>query len=70
MMKTNKIISSIMMLLLLFSYGCANTEVNKQEDYEKCTSVCAAIVESPEIEEGFVALELCRQECEKKFLEN
>jgi len=56
----NKIIFIIFVFILLFSYGCADQEV-KQKQYNKCTAVCAAVVE-----DDFVTLELCREECKKK----
>ncbi|MBL7056295.1 hypothetical protein ISS07_05250 [Candidatus Woesearchaeota archaeon] len=62
--------NSLILFLLLISVvlvGCSNE--SSSGDYEKCTSVCAAIVDSPELEEGFVMLELCREECKKQFLE-
>jgi hypothetical protein len=51
------------LFLLLFSFGCGN-QTQKQEEYQKCTAVCAAV-----LDDDFVTLELCRQECSEKFLE-
>jgi len=68
-MKTkNKILILILLMSILLINGCSDA-TSKEQEYQKCTSVCAAIVESPELEEGYVLLELCRQECKKQFLE-
>ena len=64
MMNKNKIIIAIFLFLVLFSYGCSN-QTQAQEDYNKCTSVCAATLGG----EDFIILELCRQECRDQFLE-
>lgn len=62
----NKPINFLMLfliILVIFSAGCSEN-VPKQEDYEKCTSVCASV-----LGDDFVTMELCRQDCEKRFLE-
>lgn len=66
-MKMNKISSVILILVLLvcgiFIFGCSeNTQAEK--DYDKCTAVCAAVTG-----EDFVTLQLCQDECRKKFIE-
>ncbi|MAE42564.1 hypothetical protein CMO93_02230 [Candidatus Woesearchaeota archaeon] len=63
-MKMNKVIFVIFVFMLLFSYGCTDKEAKKQEEYNKCASVCASV-----LGEDFVTMELCREECQKKFLE-
>ena len=63
MKKMNKIVFLVFVLVLIFSYGCANADT-KQGEYNKCTSVCASV-----LEEDFVTLKLCMDECKEKFLE-
>jgi PBP1b-binding outer membrane lipoprotein LpoB len=63
-MMRNKIFV-LFFILLIFVNGCSNVDVNPQKEYNKCTSVCASV-----LEEDFVTMELCRQECREKFLEN
>ena len=53
-----------LILFLLVIAGCVNKESQESKEYEKCTSVCSSV-----LSEDFVTLELCRQECKKKFLE-
>ena len=60
-----KIIITIFLIGILFIASCiTNTEADKREEYNKCTAVCSSV-----LGEDFVTLELCRQECSKKFLE-
>jgi len=54
----------ILLVLLLLVSGCADNEDEKIKDYEKCTTICSSV-----LSEDFVTLELCRQECKEKFLE-
>ena len=54
----------ILLILSLLITSCIDTETEKGKEYEKCTSVCSSV-----LSEDFVTLELCRQECKKKFLE-
>lgn len=63
-MKMNKIIFVVLAFVLLFSYGCTDNDTQKQEEYNKCTSVCASV-----LEEDFVTMKLCMDECREKFLE-
>lgn len=63
MKKLNKIIS-LFFIVLIFINGCSTETTDAQQEYNKCTALCVAIVG-----EDFVTLELCRQECEEKFLE-
>ena len=63
MINMNKIAILFILFILVLSTSCVNEEVNKQEEYEKCTSVCASV-----LEEDFVTMELCRRECEEEFL--
>jgi len=51
-------------IALLFTLGCSNNETKPQKEYEKCTSVCASV-----LEDDFVTMELCRRECKEKFLD-
>jgi hypothetical protein len=62
-MRPNKIIFLIFVFALLFSFGCASNEENVQKEYEKCTSVCASV-----LEDDFVTMKLCMDECKEKFL--
>ena len=54
----------ILLILSLLITGCTDIETEKRKEYEKCTSVCSSV-----LSEDFVTLELCRQECKEKFLE-
>lgn len=63
MKKLNKIIS-LFFIVLIFINGCSNETTDAQKEYNKCTALCTTIVG-----EDFVTLELCRQECKEKFLE-
>ena len=65
MMKMNKTIVMFALIILLFSTSCVNEDAQKQEEYEKCNSVCASV-----LTDDFVTLELCRRECREKFLED
>jgi hypothetical protein len=60
----NKIAIIFALILLIISPGCVNEDRQKQEEYEKCTSVCASV-----LSDDFVTLELCREECREEFLE-
>ncbi len=68
MIKMNKIIFIIFVFVLLFSYGCSGKDA-KQEEYQKCTSVCAAVIETPDADEAFITTKLCMDECQEKFLD-
>ena len=59
----NKIAILFIVFILILSTGCVDEDAKKQEEYEKCTSVCASV-----LEEDFVTMELCRRECEEEFL--
>ena len=60
-----KIILALFLLALLFAASCIkDSEAEKRKEYEKCTSVCSSV-----LSDDFVTLELCRQECGIKFLE-
>jgi len=61
MVKMNKLIFIMVIFVLLFSFGCASD--TKEQDYKKCTSVCVSV-----LEDDFVTMELCREECKKEFL--
>jgi PBP1b-binding outer membrane lipoprotein LpoB len=63
-MKTSIKIIALLMLGLLFASACSNNELEKQHEFEKCTAVCASVLEG-----DFVTLELCRRECKQQFLE-
>jgi hypothetical protein len=64
MEKMNKFFWILFLFVLVVFSGCAISEADKQEEYEKCNSVCASV-----LEEDFVTLKLCNDECKKKFLE-
>ena len=59
-----RVIFMLLILFLLLAAGCVDKEAEETREYEKCTSVCSSV-----LSEDFVTLELCRQECKKKFLE-
>ena len=59
----NKFIILFLIIILLFSASCINEDKEKIEEYNKCNSVCASV-----LSDDFVTLELCRRECEEKFL--
>tara|TARA_Y100000310_G_scaffold47186_1_gene43771 strand:- start:3281 stop:3478 length:198 start_codon:yes stop_codon:yes gene_type:complete len=63
-MKANNFFVLVFLMVLIFSAGCATEEVDNQVEYNKCVSVCASV-----LEEDFVIMDLCRQECNEKFLE-
>jgi hypothetical protein len=63
-MKSLTKIIAILMLALLSSSACSNYELDKQHEFEKCTAVCASVLEG-----DFVTLELCRRECKQQFLD-
>lgn len=63
-MKKLILIISIIAILLITS--CAtDTKVDKNVEYNKCTAICSSV-----LDEEFVILELCREECKEKFLES
>ena len=64
MVKVTNLLFILFVLVLLFSTGCADNGVNKQEEYNKCTAVCASV-----LGEDFVTLKLCMDECKEKFLD-
>jgi len=73
-MHMKKMINSILVIALIglfLAAGCINDNsdidvVEKSKiDYNKCTAVCSAIVG-----DDFVTLNLCMEECKKKFLES
>ena len=64
MVRMNKIIILFFVIILIVTSGCVSEDAKRQEEYEKCTSVCASV-----LSDDFVTLELCRRECKEKFLE-
>jgi len=62
MMRLNNTIILLFIIILILSAGCAGQDV--QEEYEKCTSVCASV-----LEDDFVTMKLCMDECKEKFLD-
>ena len=62
MTRLNKII--IFTLLLLFLINSCSNNVDNQVEYEKCTSVCASV-----LEDDFVTMKICMDECKEKFLD-
>ena len=59
----NKIVLLSVMIMLIFSASCVKEQTPKQEEYNKCASVCASV-----LEDDFVTMELCRRECRNEFL--
>ena len=64
MKKLINIIFLIFIAVLVFTSGCDKIETKQQQEYNKCTSVCAAV-----LDDDFVTLKLCMDECKEKFLE-
>lgn len=65
MVKINKIAILFALIILILSIiSCVNENTQKQQEYEKCASVCASV-----LEDDFVTMKLCMDECQKKFLE-
>lgn len=59
-----KIILSLIIIILITS--CTNDiESDQNVEYNKCTAICSSV-----LDEEFVILELCREECKEKFLES
>ena len=55
----------LIIVLLVLLVGCENKEViERQEAYEKCTSICASAVG-----EDFTVIHICNEDCKKEFLE-
>ena len=63
MKKLSKIIFLILIVVLVFTTGC-EIETKQQQEYNKCTSVCASV-----LGEDFITLQLCMNECKAKFLD-
>ncbi len=64
---------TIFLILSLVLVTACNVETTPQQDYEQCISFCASSLETgPDTLENdagdFVTIELCREECEEKFL--
>jgi len=55
----------LIFLLSILLTSCSGENSEFQLEYEKCNAVCAAV-----LSDDFVTLELCREECSKKFLES
>lgn len=62
----NKGMLVALLVLVLFSLGCASQE-ERQQKYNECTATCAVVVEGSD-EEALVTLEICRKECEERYL--
>ena len=62
MKQMNKIIMFMLLISLVFVSGCSDN-VDFQEEYNKCTAVCASV-----LEEDFVTMNLCVDECKERFL--
>jgi len=60
MTRLNNTIILLLLIILIFSIGCTNRDA--QNEYNKCTSVCASV-----LEEDFVTMKLCVDECKDKF---
>ena len=68
---------AFLFIALLVLNGCNTSDVNRNVEYDKCTTACIGAVETgfgdnsfdqDDNEEEFVTLDLCRRECGKKFL--
>lgn len=60
-----KTIITLFLIGLILITSCTNEiDSDKSKEYNKCTAICASV-----LSEDFITLELCRQECNKKFLE-
>jgi len=64
MKKLINIIFLIFIVVLVFTAGCEKIETTQQQEYNKCTSVCASV-----LGEDFITLQLCMDECKAKFLD-
>jgi len=54
----------VFVVLIVFSlFGCSKTSIEKEQAYEKCTSVCSSV-----LNEDFVSLHLCNEQCKVEFL--
>jgi hypothetical protein len=49
-------------VLIIVLAGCNAKETDIQQEYNKCTSVCSST-----LEDDFVTLDLCMEECKKEF---
>ena len=63
----------ILFLCLLLLLACNPNTTAQQQDYEQCISFCASSLDTPsdtpdDEAVDFVTIELCRRECEEKFL--
>ena len=52
-------------IAIIFSFYKISQEAEKQENYEKCVSVCSSVVE-----DDFDSLKVCMSKCGEKFLDN
>lgn len=64
MKKLINIIFLIFIAVLVFTAGCENIETKQQQEYNRCTAVCASV-----LGEDFITLKLCMDECKAKFLD-
>ncbi len=64
MNKIKAIILIILLFTVLTSTGCTNPQEKKQQDYQKCTEVCASVLTT----EDYIILHLCNEECKQSFL--
>jgi hypothetical protein len=62
-MKAVKLLILLLLVLLLISSVACINEEKKQQDYQKCTEVCASV-----LTEDYVTLHLCNEECKEQFL--
>jgi uncharacterized membrane protein len=60
MKQMNKIIMFMLLVSLVFVSGC---DADLEVEYNKCTAVCSSV-----LEEDFVTMNLCVDECREKFL--
>ncbi|MDP7622906.1 MAG: hypothetical protein QF436_02215 [Candidatus Woesearchaeota archaeon] len=62
MVKASKLIILFLVVLIIVLAGCNAKETDIQQEYNKCTSVCSST-----LEDDFVTLDLCMEECKKEF---
>ncbi|MDP7457601.1 MAG: hypothetical protein QGH47_02660 [Candidatus Woesearchaeota archaeon] len=67
----------ILILVPILLLGCQSQEDQAQKDYNQCISFCASSLATEPVvpatdfdndQQDFVTIELCRKECEEKFL--
>ena len=64
MFSLKKSVIVFFLLILIISVSGCSSDDKKMEEYNKCASVCASV-----LEDDFVTQKLCNDECRKKFLD-